>query len=379
MNSAGWLPAASRRTFLSRLGAASCGSLFFGTACGRPAEEGGEIAPEFLLFGNAMNHIVEHCVYRVQEREVFAGALRGLARQLGPKFAPFFTRQTPVAAELGAVYIGTLREIAASPAAKSAGLSLKNLVERSIDGYCRSLDGYSEYADEATVRRMDEAVKPDYVGIGLTFRRTADGFFCAPFPGGAADRAGVLREDELVEIDGANARTMTLLEISARLGGVAGSRVKAKFKQLQSLDPGRALVLDFRGCPGGEFCAAIRIAELFLPEKTVVAKLETKRERVVETSTNRRPYRPRQLRLLQDDMTASGAELIIAALLSHPEIVRAESRGAKSFGKGVTTRPIKLERGGILKITDSRVYGPHDEFWDGEGLPPSSEAKPDAP
>lgn len=385
-----------------------------------------EIAPELQLFVNAREAIVDHSVHRHNKREVTLGMWRGLARKLGPKYAAYF--QVALTPEMNPteVYLGTLKTIADSAAAKADGLTLKALVEKSLDGYCRSLDAYSEYADEATARRVDEAHNPDYVGIGTTFRRTRDGFLCAPFPGGAADRAGLSHDDELIEIDDAPVRAMTMLEISSHLSGKVGQPVRLKVKHkdgeiealtvtreavsstplayqeagglvrisfrrinerafedlrilLRSLGPGRSLVLDLRGCPGGEFSAAVRIAELFLPEKTLIAKLETNAGRELETSRNRTPYRPRLLRLLQDEATGSAAELIIVALTSHPGVLKAESRGEKTFGKGVTTRPIKLERGGILTITDSRMYGPHDEFWDNEGLPPSSDAEPDAP
>jgi len=388
--------------------------------------EGEKLAPEIQLFRDATDSIVNRCVYQPREPAVISGALRALESRLRPAFAEYFPNSIPPEEDIAAVYIGTLRKIAESDEARSAGLTLKALVERSIDGYCRTLDAYSEYADEETARRIHEANNPDYVGIGITFRRMREGFYCVPFPGGTAHLAGVLRDDELLEIDGENVRAMTLLEISARLSGRAGTTVRLKTKHkegstdvfeiarepvvstpvtfeegdgfvkigfrrineracddlrqlLRSLGNGRALILDFRGCPGGEFSAAIRIAELFLPEKTVIAKVETTAGREPELSRNRAPYRASALRLLQDELTASGAELIIAALISHRDLVKAESRGEKTYGKGVATRPIKLEGGGILKITDSRVFGPQDEYWDGEGLVPSSEAKPLAP
>jgi len=391
-----------------------------------------ELPPEFLLFLNAQSEIVRHCVYQPSRRDVMLGALRGLARQLGSDYANDFPKQLPAGEdELVPYFIGTLTNIAKSKRARTAGFDLKYLVERSIDGYCRTLDPYSGYADAATARRAAESQNPDYVGIGMTFRRRPQGFFCAPFPGGAAALAGVIAGDELLEIDGANARAMTLLEISGRLSGPVGSAVRLKVKHedgvnemlsvarervsstpltiedaaggvvriafkrindraredlrtlLQSLGPGRPLVLDLRACRGGEFPAAVQIAELFLPEKTVIARVETVAGRKTKYSLNRVPYRPRSLRLLQDELTASGAELIIAALLNHPEL-KVESRGEKTYGKGVTTQRISIPNvgtieGGVLEITDSRIYGPRDEYWDSEGLPPSSDARPEDP
>ena len=60
--------------------------------------------------------------------------------------------------------------------------------------------------------------------------------------------------------------------------------------------------------------------------------------------------------------------------------------GEKSYGKGVAQRVIKVSgknregteivQPGILTITDSRIYGPHDEVWDDVGLQPSSGENP---
>jgi carboxyl-terminal processing protease len=411
-----------RRAWMRRIAASLAGLALASSVRGQePA-----LAPEFQLFLNALDAIIRHCVYKPSRRDVMVGALRGLSRQLGPEFSEYFPKEIPAEAdEVTPVFIGTLRKIAASEKARAAKFNLQYLVERSIDGYCRTLDAYSEYADEATALRAIEAQKPDYVGIGISFKRTPQGFFCTPFPDGAAALAGVIGGDELLEIDKANVRAMTLLEISARLSGAVETKVALKVKHndgmsetltvmrqlvnstpltvdessgvvrigfrrindraredlrtlLQSLGQGRALVLDFRGCPGGDFTAAVHIAELFLPEKTLIARIETVEGSEKKYSFNRAPYRPRSLRLLQDEFTASGAEVIIAALLNHPGI-KVESRGEKTFGKGVTSQQIVIPGGGVLKITDSRVYGPHDEFWESEGLPPSSDAKPDDP
>ena len=55
------------------------------------------------------------------------------------------------------------------------------------------------------------------------------------------------------------------------------------------------------------------------------------------------------------------------------------------YGKGVTQRVVKVSgknhngetvvEAGMLKITDSRIYGPNGEFWDGTGPLPSSGEK----
>lgn len=404
----------SRRRFLALCGAAAAAATV-------DRALGAKLAPEFELFLDARDNLVEHCIYRVTANDVVLGALRSLQKELGTDFNSSFPKNRPADEELAAAYIGTLRRIADSKKAKEKGLTLRVLVERSVDTYCRTLDEYCEYMDADTARRLETAQKPDYVGIGITFRRTDAGFFCEPFPGSPADLAGITTDDQLLEIDRSPVGKMTLLEISGRLSGPAGSSVTLRLRGkdgvehsapikrtemsatplkyeekagvvqiafrrinerafvdlqaiLQTLSAERELVLDFRRCPGGEFDQAVRIAELFLPEKTLIAKLETMRSTSPAYSRNRAPYRFKSITLLQDAFTASGAEIVIAALTAYPELQKVESRGQKSYGKGVTIRPILLPQGGILKVTDSRVYGPKNEFWHGVGLEPSSAA-----
>jgi carboxyl-terminal processing protease len=170
---------------------------------------------------------------------------------------------------------------------------------------------------------------------------------------------------------------ITLRDVSNR--GVTDLR-----EQLRSIGPAKALTLDLRGCPGGPVNFAVAIASMFLPADTIVAKLETLAGTETLRSNNSAPYRPAKLSILQDRFTGSAAEVIIAALLGYSPI-KAQSYGEKTYGKGVTQRVIKVSgknhngetvvEAGMLKITDSRIYGPNGEFWDGTGLPPSSGEK----
>jgi carboxyl-terminal processing protease len=396
-----------------------------GAAAEAPADP---LEPEFQLFFNAHAEIVDLCVYRPTGRAVIVGALRELSRALGPAFSGFFPAERDVPADLGGAFVAyrrTIRALAESAPGRSGGWSTRRLVEKSLDAYCRSLDPYSEYTEAAVAQRLAALRKPDYVGIGVTIRRLARRHLCTPFPGGAADRAGLLEGDELLAIDRQPTTAMTLLEVASRLEGVAGTAVELQVRPakgaaetltitrepisatpltqyavgdgvrvtmrrineratedlrlvLRALGPDRPLTLDLRGCFGGEFNAAARMAEYFLPEGTVIARLETTRGLEKKVSGNRAPYRPSRLILLQDETTASGAEMIITALLGYAPL-KAESRGAKTYGKGVTTQPVEVVGGGVLTITDSRMYGPNDEVWDGEGREPSSGAPVDAP
>jgi len=378
------------------------------------------------LLLNIQREIVEHSIHKLQTSDVVRGALHALSRDLGGTYSAFFTDEVPDQfGQALAMFMEVLRKVAGSDSGKAAGLSVTGLIENSMGAYCRSLDPYSDYIDFATAQRLESLSNPQYIGVGVTFRRAAGAYLCRPFEGAAADRAGVLEGDVLLAIDGQSAAQMPLLEVAARISGQPESKVvltvrhasgvveekpilrervksnpvevaetsngvvisvrridEASYEELKntvkSLRPNRSVTLDFRGCGGGELGISVGIAELFLPAEAPIARLETLKGRELLFSRNRTPYVPSKLTLLQDGLTASGAELIIAALNNNPAL-RAESRGQTSFGKGLLQRQIQVVRGGILEITEARMYGPAGEFWDGKGLRPSSSKSPEEP
>ncbi len=382
---------------------------------------------EFQLFRNAMQDIVVRCIYRVSERDVLVGTLKALKKELGPKFTailpPGLERKD--AEEAWLVYQQTLRELAQSA---DTNQSLKSLVELSLRGYCRTLDRYSTYDDYETWRKFQEFGEPDYTGVGVTvIEGREQDFVCEPIRGGPAERAGIDEGDRLIAVNERSARGATGMLIRTWLGESGKNPVKLRVRHrngkeetvtvskeqiqytpvsveenesgvqialhqitergvadlrnsLRSIDPSRSITLDLRGCSGGTLQFAVVAASIFLPAETVVAKLETLKGTETLLSTNATPYKPAKLTILQDRLTASGAELIIAALRSYAPL-KAESYGEKTYGKGVTQDVVKVSgansagetvvQPGILTITDSRIYGPNGEVWDQEGLPPS--------
>lgn len=374
-----------------------------------------------------MADIVARCVYRVTEREVLAGALKALQHELGPKLGaaipPGVERKTDEEAWL--IYQDTLLKLAHSPEAKQ---SLKSLVELSLRAYCRTLDRYSAYDDYDTWKKYQEFGQPDYLGVGVTVLEGRDeDFICDPIRGGPAERAGIDAGDRLLAVNEHAVRGASRLQVRMWLGETQENSVKLRVRHrngaeetiavpkeqiaytpvsveenddavqisirnisercvtdlrnvLRSMGPARSITLDLRGCSGGPVQFAQAVASMFLPSSTVIGKLETLSGTETLLSNESAPYRPEKLTILQDRLTASGAELIIAALLNYAPL-KAESYGEKTYGKGVTQRVVKVGeknakgetvvQAGILTVTDSRIYGPNGEFWDNVGLPPS--------
>ena len=403
-------------------------ALFFGMAflvvvprAGAGTKEERDAARGVFL---AEENIVAQCVYRPKPEDVVWGALAGLARDLGPDYARFFPpKRSGSFDEARDAYWLALLALE-----DERNIPLKALVARSIRAYCRSIDRHSDYDDYETWAKVHETFKFNNASIGVTLSEwKGEDFILLPFRDGPGERAGIVNGDVLMEVNGTSVRGMSKLEVLAMCAGKEGSRVTLKVrhadgteesiavmheqavasplaveqttsgirvtchqifdqaaedfrKLLASLRAGQDLTIDFRGCSIGSVPAAVKMASLFLPAETVVCKLETAKGQEKLISPNKTPYRPSKLTILQDRFTASSAELVIAALVGNRGL-HVETRGERTFGKGVTVMQVEIaadasgRTAGILLITDTRIYGPNNEVWDGEGLPPTVKKK----
>ena len=377
------------------------------------------------IFLAAKDNIVAQCIYRPKPEDVVWGAMDGLSRDLGPDYAKFFpAKRSGNVEEALDAYQLTLLQLDAE-----ANIPFRTLVARSIRAYCRTLDRYSDYDDYEICPKLHEVLKFNYVGIGVTLvERKAEGFILNPFPDGPAEQAGIVGGDFLIEVNGIPVRGMSKEEVVSLCAGRAGTRVSLKVrhtdgsvegidvirekidtsplvieqtasgirvacyhdisdqvvedfsKLLRSRRQGEELTIDFRGCEGGTVTAAVNLASLFLPPDTTIGKLEAASGQEKLISTNKSPYHPSKLTIIQDRFTCSAAELVIAALVGN-RIFPVETRGERTYGKGVTQKLFRIRAdvagtvAGILSITYSRMYGPNNEVWDGEGLAPTVEKK----
>ena len=384
-----------------------------------------EYTSAWRIFLTAKDNIVAQCIYRPKPEDVVWGAMDGLARDLGPGYAKFFpAKRTGTVQEALDGFQLSLLQLDAE-----CNLPFRTLVAQSIRAYCRTLDRHSDYDDYVAWAKLHEARKFNYVGIGVTLvDRMTEGFILNPFPDGPADRAGIVGGDFLVAVNGNPVRGMSKEEVLSLCAGRAGTKVSLKVrhadrtieeidvirekvdtsplvigqtatgirvacshnisdqavedfrKLLRSRRPGEELTLDLRGCGGGTVTAAVNMASLFLPPDTTIGKLEAPSGQEKLISTNNSPYRPSKLTILQDRFTASAAELVIAALVGN-RIFPVETRGERTYGKGLAQMQVELVAdasgpvAGILVITDTRIYGPNNEVWDGEGLAPTAGKK----
>ncbi|QDV76332.1 S41 family peptidase [Botrimarina mediterranea] len=149
---------------------------------------------------------------------------------------------------------------------------------------------------------------------------------------------------------------VALLRVTS-FGNRTSDELAAALKQVVD-DGAEAVVLDFRGNPGGPLDTAVRVCELFLPKESRVVTIRGRDGEVQSefaTSADG-PYLDLPLAVLVDGDTASASEIVAAALQDHG---RAVVVGQRSYGKGTVQQMLELEPGhSMLKLTTASFWRP---------------------
>jgi carboxyl-terminal processing protease len=289
------------------------------------------------------------------------------------------------------------------------------IVRQMLNDYLSARDPYSGYLsrDEyAAYRQMQTGA---YAGIGADLERHHDGeTLIFPFPQGPAERAGIRPGERLVSIGSMPVKGKPLAVLAAWATGQSGTQVKlelanqtgvtrivtvarepvsepavseytagaarvlklaaftaATSTQLKALlarwKPGMPIIIDLRGCGGGEFYGAVDSAMLFLKKDEPVVSVVRRDGVSTYASTIAGLKLTQPVFLWQDGQTASAAELFIAALTENG---RATSVGRTSAGKGSRQDIEQLSDGSALILTTGYLSTPHNVRFDGRGLAP---------
>ncbi|MHA7831596.1 MAG: S41 family peptidase [Flagellimonas sp.] len=281
------------------------------------------------------------------------------------------------------------------------------LMDSAIKNMLGELDPYTQFLNEQDVESYKINNAGEYSGIGALVRSYKNKLVVVePYQGYAADKAGLKAGDEIIKIGetlvadfddnagellkGANnssvevtflrqgeTKTATItregVEVDAvpfynmiddKTGYIVLSRFNRKAsKQTQSAlqdlkgQGAKRLVLDLRGNPGGLLSEAINVTNLFVPkgELIVTTKSKVKKFNQEYRTKNKAEDEEIPLVVLINGKSASASEIVSGGL---QDLDRAVIVGARSFGKGLVQRPLKLTYGTQLKVTISRYYTP---------------------
>lgn len=291
-----------------------------------------------------------------------------------------------------------------------------------LRGMLRSLDENSDFLAISDFEHLREDLESEFGGIGvqIEFR---DGFVVviAPLAGTPGERAGILRGDRVVEIDGESMVGASINDVVEHMRGEPGSEVQITFDRpgqeepfevtvvreiievesvanvemldddigymrvVQFAEPTarefkgavsslqdqgmEALVIDLRNNPGGILTVAKDMLEPFYASGELMVYTEGRE------ATDREEFRSRNdgeiwdfpVAILINGGSASASELMAGSL---KDTGKAVVVGEQSFGKGSVQTLISLSSGEAVRLTTALFYTPAGETLHKVGVSP---------
>jgi len=313
-----------------------------------------------------------------------------------------------------------------SKAAQTGTVSETQLAYAATAGMLASLrDSHTFFLDPAALRESRRQISgnPGFTGIGVTIvsRKDAGGtawiFVEDVFPGSPASDAGVRRFDRIIEVDGKTLKDVNVIDASQMIRGPAGSTaslviqragrtvpisvvrapirvppIEAKFVSPGvaylkvfgfSQGAGRALrqavtnlahdgaiksaILDLRGNPGGLIIEAANVGGIFLPTRTVLARITERGEQPsVLRASGAALLDKAPLVVLVDGQSASASEILAGAFRDYRRGTIIGEKTAGALGGSVT---VPLPEGG-MSVTVERIQTPKNTAVEAVGIAP---------
>jgi carboxyl-terminal processing protease len=304
--------------------------------------------------------------------------------------------------------------------------SFDKLTTSALHGMVENLDPHSEFLEARDYREVDEEMKGKFGGIGVQVEmRKGKVIVISPIAGTPGDRAGILRGDEIVRVDGKGVeKGATMDTVVDRLRGAPKTKVTVSvyrpssdktftfslLREIIKIDSVRdvrvledgvgylqitefsehtgdeflkalnkllkqgvtSLVLDLRNNPGGLLDAAVEVSEPFFKKNELIVYTQGRKP------ADRDEYRAgaggeplvMPMAVLVNAGSASAAEIVAGAL---KDTGRAVIVGERSYGKGSVQSIFKLKNGEGLRLTTARYYTPSGVSIHEKGIAPQVE------
>jgi len=289
--------------------------------------------------------------------------------------------------------------------------NITKLTEDAIVNLLSELDPHSTYISKEEVEKMNEPLKGNFEGIGISFNIYKDSLLVTSIiAGGPSEKVGLREGDRIVDVDGKNIAGIGLKtsDVFDLLRGEKGTEVNLKvfrksepklldFKIFRdkipifSLDASymidnttgyiklnkfaattneefetamnnlkregiQNLILDLRGNGGGYLKSAIEISDQFLGGGELVVYTSGLHDPKHEyDATSAGDFKSGKLVVLIDEGTASASEIVTGAIQDWD---RGLVVGRRSFGKGLVQKPFFLTDGSMVRLTTAHYYTP---------------------
>lgn len=299
----------------------------------------------------------------------------------------------------------------------------KDLIYGAIQGAVSTLDSHSSFMNPEEYRELQIETKGKFSGIGIEITlKDRILTVVSPIEGTPAYRMGLQAGDQIVKINGAPTKNMSLTEAVKAIRGPKGSKVtltinregfaqpkdfaivreiipirsvKARIidggigyirlanfqdqtdqdlqaylkKMQQRLTPFKGLILDLRNDPGGLLEQAVRVTDEFLSSGLIVYTEGRSPQQNMRfyAHPGKKIEVPAPMVVIINEGSASASEIVAGALKDQK---RAIVIGTKSFGKGSVQTIIPLEDGSALRLTTALFHTPSGATIQDKGIVP---------
>ncbi len=295
-----------------------------------------------------------------------------------------------------------------------------NMSHTAIKGMIAALDDpYSAFLDPEMYQLFDSDLEGTFQGIGaqVNINKNNQPEIVAPLENSPAQKAGIKTGDVILAIDGKSTRGMSLTEVVLSIRGPAGTMVKLTILHQGETEPvdievtraqisqftvssemkgdigyikvtqfdaktnnefnnslqeilaqnPTGIIIDLRSNPGGIVSVVVNVASHFIKDGVVLTMVDNKGNKTPIPVNPNGVFTDLPLVVLVDQYSASGAEVLTAALHDHG---RATIAGVKTFGKGSYDTNIPLNDGSDIYLTIGRWLRPNGELIEGKGIEP---------
>lgn len=283
------------------------------------------------------------------------------------------------------------------------------LQDNAIEEIVEQLDPHTNYLSPEQARLLTEDLEGNFSGVGIEYYILNDTVLITSVTqGGPADKAGLLRGDQILKINNfrSTGENLSTSRIVQEIRGKSGSSVRLRIKRgdqlktvnivrgkitISSIDVSymltretgyvkisrfgdqtdedfiaalqrlqeaglKNLVLDLRQNGGGYLNSATELADQFLGNRKLIVYTEGVHEpRTDYYATADGKFEQGKLIILIDENSASASEIVAGAV---QDLDRGTIIGRRSFGKGLVQEQFDFGDGSALNLTVARYYTP---------------------